>query len=117
MPFIQSYNGAKQLLQSIENGKCKGQCKSSWIRNLKYALKTKSNPLGLTAEERRTLNSTIKRLSKRGPAQRTTKKYNQRPSPPYSATDFCGKKMKGNDGLMYISKPNKKNICSWKKYT
>ena len=27
----------------------------------------------------------------------------------------CNKKMKGNDGSMYISNPNKNNICSWKK--
>ena len=24
-------------------------------------------------------------------------------------------KMKGNDGNMYESKPNKNNVCSWKK--
>jgi len=43
-----------------------------------------------------------------------TKRLN-RPSPPYPANDYCGKTMKGNDGNMYKSIPNVKNICSWKK--
>jgi hypothetical protein len=29
--------------------------------------------------------------------------------------EYCGKQMEGNDGYMYMSKPNKNNICSWKK--
>ena len=47
MPFIGTYNGAMQVLSSIGKGTCKGECKSSWIRNFKYALKTKTNPLKL----------------------------------------------------------------------
>jgi hypothetical protein len=43
------------------------------------------------------------------------KKYKNRKSPPYPANENCNKKMKGNDGNMYISKPNKNNVCSWKK--
>ena len=46
---------------------------------------------------------------------KTLKKYKNRKSPPYPANENCGKQMKGNDGYMYISKPNKNNICSWKK--
>jgi len=53
MPFISSYNGAMQILSSIGTGSCKGSCKSSWIRNLKYALKTKTNPLGLNKQQRK----------------------------------------------------------------
>ena len=44
----------------------------------------------------------------------TLKKYKLRKSPPFPANDFCNKKKKGNDGKMYISKPNKNNVCSWK---
>jgi hypothetical protein len=82
------------------------------MRNFKYALKT--NPLGLTKRERKTLKSTINRLSKRGPLKRTAKKYNIRPSPPYPANEYCGKKMKGNDGAWYESRKNKAGVCSWK---
>ena len=116
MPFVQSYNGAMRLLQSIENGTCKGTCKSIWMRHLKYALKTKTNPLGLTKRERKTMQGTIRRLSQRqrGSIQRTQKKYIKRPSPPFPANDFCGKKMKGNDGKMYESRISKAGICSWK---
>ena len=46
---------------------------------------------------------------------KTIKKYSDRKSPPYPANQNCGKQMKGNDGAMYESKPNKNNICSWKK--
>lgn len=45
-----------------------------------------------------------------------TKKYKDRPSPPYPANDWCGKNKKGNDGNMYTSKPNKNGICRWVKY-
>lgn len=38
-----------------------------------------------------------------------------RPSPSVSATKFCGKKKRGNDGNMYISKPNKNGVCRWVK--
>ena len=38
MPFIGSYNGAMQILNKIGTGTCNGTCKSTWIRNLKYAL-------------------------------------------------------------------------------
>ena len=114
MTWIHSYNGAMKVLSSIENGKCSGSCKSSWMRNFKYALKTKSNPLKLTTSQRKTMSNRIKSLSVKNP-KRTLKKYATRKSPPYSANNFCGKKMKGNDGEMYESKINVNGICSWKK--
>ena len=46
---------------------------------------------------------------------KTLKKYQNRKSPPYPANENCNKTMVGNDGQNYISKPNKNNICSWKK--
>jgi hypothetical protein len=46
---------------------------------------------------------------------KTLKKYKKCKSPPYPANENSGKKMKGNDGNMYESKPNKNNVCSWKK--
>jgi len=118
MPFIGSYNGAMKLLSEIGNGTCKGTCKSTWVRNLKYALKTKTNPLGLTKQHRKNMTKKIKSISGRNAINQhsqTLKKYTNRKSPPYPANENCNKKMKGNDGLLYISKPNKNNICSWKK--
>jgi len=44
------------------------------------------------------------------------KKYKERPSPPFPANDYCNKKLKGNDGNMYISLPDKNGICKWKRY-
>ncbi len=43
----------------------------------------------------------------------TTRKYKERPSPPYHASDCKGKSMKGNDGTMYISKADAKGIYKW----
>jgi glucose/arabinose dehydrogenase len=47
--------------------------------------------------------------------KKSTKKYVTRSSPSYSANEHCGKVKKGNDGKMYISTPDKNNICRWKK--
>jgi len=118
MPFINNYNGAIKILSEIGTGKCKGTCKSVWIRNIKYALKTKTNPLKLTNQERKNMTQKIKSVSGKNAINqhsKTLKKYKNRKSPPYSANQNCNKKMVGNDGNMYISKPNKNNICSWKK--
>jgi len=118
MPFIRSYNGAMKILSEIGTGTCKETCKSTWIRNLKYALKTKTNPLGLTTQQRKNMTEKIKSVSSKNAINqhsKTLKKYKNRKSPPYPANENCNKKMKGNDGSMYISNPNKNNICSWKK--
>jgi|688.fasta_scaffold436131_3 hypothetical protein len=45
-----------------------------------------------------------KRISKSGCYKQKTKKYSNRPSPPYRANMCPGLKKKGNDGNMYISK-------------
>lgn len=118
MPFIGTYNGAMKILSEIGTGTCKGNCKSTWIRNLKYALKTKTNPLGLNEKQRKNMTEKIKSVSDRNAINnhsKTLKKYKNRKSPPYPANENCNKIMIGNDGNMYISKPNKNNICSWKK--
>ena len=120
MPFISNYNGAMKILSEMGTGTCKGSCKSSWTRNIRYALKTKTNPLKLTKKERKNLTEKLKMVSKKNAINqhsKTLKKYKNksRKSPPYPANKNCGKKMKGNDGNTYESKPNKNNVCSWKK--
>jgi hypothetical protein len=118
MPFIGSYNGAMRVLNSIGKGTCAGDCKSGWLRNFRYALKTKTNPLKLTSGERKTMTQKIKEVSKRNATKehsKTLKKYKDRPSPPYPANKHCGEKMKGNDGNIYESNVNVNNVCSWKK--
>jgi hypothetical protein len=120
MPFIGTYNGAMKILSEIGTGTCKGSCKTVWMRNIKYALKTKTNPLKLTNKQRKNITEKIKNVSGKhnhviNNHSKTLKKYKNRKSPPYPANENCNKKMKGNDGNMYISQPNKNNICSWKK--
>lgn len=43
----------------------------------------------------------------------TQKKYMLRGSPPYKANTCKDKEMKGNDGMMYISKPDKNGTYKW----
>lgn len=116
MPFVSSYSKAMSILSEIGNGKCVDRCKSVWIRNFKYALKTKSNPLKLTRHTRQKLTRKIELVSGKNTYNKTKKKYSDRKSPPYPANKNCGKKMEGNDGEMYESTPNKNNVCTWKKY-
>ena len=121
MPFVDK-KGAMKLLKEIENGKCAGECRAIWMRNIKYALKTETNPLKLTKTEREKMLKMIEKVSGKKSKKKeksgkklTLKKYRNRKSPPYPANDYCNKRKKGNDGLMYISKPNKNKVCSWKK--
>ncbi len=121
MPFIGTYGGAMQVLKSIETGTCKAGCRAGWLRNFKYALKTPTNPLKLTAAQRKTMKARMAALSGRSTAalkaahSKTLKKYKDRPSPPYPANENCGKVMKGNDGQMYKSVANRAGVCSWRK--
>ena len=41
------------------------------------------------------------------------KKYTTRKSPPYPANACKGAVMEGNDGKMYVSKPNKNGVYKW----
>ena len=118
MSFDGSYSKAMSTLSKIGNGKCVDKCKSDSIRKLKSTLKSKSNPFNLTRYTRRKLTQKIELVSGKNAVNvysKTKKKYSERKSPPYPANKNCGKKMAGNDGNMYESKPNKNNVCSWKK--
>jgi len=125
MPFIKNYKQAMDVLKSIENGKCSGRCRRIWMTNFKNALKTKTNPLNLTASERKNMTKKMQELKgKRNKTQKPSKtqsnktlknKYKIRNSPPYPANENCNKIMTGNDGNEYKSTPNKNGICTWKK--
>ena len=51
----------------------------------------------------------------RGCVRQTTKKYTSRKSPSFPANECCGEKKLGNDGTMWLSKPNRKGVCRWVK--
>jgi hypothetical protein len=46
---------------------------------------------------------------------RVTKKYKNRPGPPYPAKDCKGKRKRGNNGDLYKSVPDKNKVFRWKK--
>lgn len=119
MPFINKKQ-AFEILDMMAAGTCKGSCRSTWLRNIQYALKTETNPLGLTAAEKKRMLKKVeevKQSKSKKPANKTRKvdtKYSSRPSPPYPANEHCGETMKGNDGRMYTSVPDKNKVCRWK---
>ena len=118
MPFIHTYNSAMTILRSIGKGKLSPEDKNGWIANLRYALKTKTNPLKLTPEQRKNMKEMIKLVSKRNSVNeysKTTNKYKNRKSPPYPANNNKNKIKKGNDGLKYKSISDKNNVYRWKK--
>jgi len=112
MTFISTYHEAMQIANEMDNGKCSGRCRTTWMRNLKYALTAKTNPLALTKVQRKNLTENLHNRKKR---PKTLKKYTMRKSPPYPANDYCNQQMVGNDGQLYISRADKRGICSWKK--
>ncbi len=61
-----------KLLAEMNTDKCKSKCKSVWLRNFRYALKTTSNPLRLTNQQRKTMTEKIKIVAGRRP-QKTRK--------------------------------------------
>ena len=138
MPFV-GKTQVKQILKDIANGSCVSKCRTVWLRNIQNAIKSTKNPLGLTDAEKKQFKNQIekikvkrgkgilvetdlvkykvksKKASPRAKPKLSVKKYRERPSPPYPANDYCGKRKKGNDGLYYISKPNKNGVCRWVK--
>jgi glutamate synthase domain-containing protein 1 len=58
-----------------------------------------------------------KRILKRKCNKQTSKKYINRPSPPYSAADCKNLKMVGNDNNIYISSSSTKtHVYKWQLY-
>lgn len=62
MPFIGTYAAAMRILNDIEKGKCTQSCRSIWTRNIKYALKTETNPLHLNQAQRKSLIHKLNQL-------------------------------------------------------
>ena len=115
MPFIDKKQ-AFEILEMMEKGTCANKCRQTWLRNIGYALKTKTNPLKLTSAEHKRMTAKIKEVKsgkKKNITRKLDKKYLTRNSPPYPANEHCGETKKGNDGKMYISKPDKNNVCRW----
>jgi hypothetical protein len=77
-------------------------------------MKVKKMKLKTKAFKMNKMNKTTKK-TKTKTKTKTLKKYLTRDSPPYPANDYCHKKMKGNDGLMYVSTPDKNGVCKWMK--
>ena len=117
MPFINKKQ-AFSLLDEMLTGKCVGNCRKVWLRNITYALtKTDSNPLKLTKAEHTKMLAKledVKGKKKPNVTRKIDKKYLTRDSPPYPANEHCGETKKGNDGKMYTSVPDKNNVCRWK---
>ena len=66
---------------------------------------------------KRLINEPCRNLCENG-TDSEKKKYCKRKGPPYpaNAKGCRSKKMRGNDNNMYVSRPNKKGVYTWKKY-
>jgi len=115
MPFINKKEAFK-LLDEMMEGKCIGDCRKVWLRNIGYALKTDTNPLGLTKAEHKRMTAKMAEVKgkKTHATRKIDKKYLTRDSPPFPANEHCGEIKKGNDGKMYKSVPDKNKICRWR---
>lgn len=80
------------------------KAKKSVVRTKKSATKAKKSVV-------RAKKSSVKVV--RGCTQQSTKKYQDRPSPPYPANECHNKRMMGNDGLLYVSQGNKNGVYKW----
>jgi hypothetical protein len=118
MPFINKKE-AFELLDKMETGSCVERCRQVWLRNIGYALKTKTNPLHLTKAEHKRMTMKVKSVKqrKKGDTKKVDKKYATRDSPPYPANEHCGETKKGNDGKLYTSVADKNKVCRWKRKT
>jgi len=99
---------AFKILTDIKKGTCKDSCRRVWLRNIKYALKTSTNPLKLTKQEHLKMTKKIQSINDK------PRKYTMRNSPPYPANEHCGETKRGNDGRKYLSTPDKNKTCRWK---
>ena len=94
-------------------------CKSYSNKEGKKKLHSKRNSTKRNSTKRNTKRNSTKRQSNKNmpryDLQQFTKKYTDRPSPPYPANKMCGQTRLGNDDNLYISKANKNGICSWKR--
>jgi hypothetical protein len=79
--------------------------------------KSATKPKKSATKPKKSVVKTKKSATKaaRGCTLQTTKKYQDRPSPSYPANECHGERMKGNDGLLYISKGNKNGVYKWVK--
>jgi len=77
---------------------------------------TKSTPPPPPTKKRTGLKGVTKKTAnkKKGCRPQYTKKYLSRPSPNYPANECKGRRMKGNDGRIYQSVPDKNGIYRWK---
>jgi hypothetical protein len=61
MPFI-GKKEAFELLNGMEKETCVGSCRKVWLHHIQYALKSKTNPLKLTATEKKRMTRRVKEV-------------------------------------------------------
>lgn len=61
MPFI-GKREAFSLLTQMEKEECVDRCRKVWLHHIQYALKSKTNPLKLTASEKKKMTRRVKEV-------------------------------------------------------
>ena len=62
MVFIGTYKEAAKLVKDMETGACAGRCRQVWRHHIKYALNSKTNPLKLTASQKKDLRKKLREM-------------------------------------------------------
>jgi len=57
----------------------------------------------------------VRQMKEVGCIKSHLKKYRNRPSPPYPANRCCNMKKVGNDGDTWVSVPDRRGICRWRR--
>ena len=65
---------AFQLLDDMESGKCVERCRTVWIGHIRHALKSKTNPLKLTATEKKRMTRRFKEVKEAKRKEKKTRK-------------------------------------------
>ena len=105
----------KTLEKKIKEFSSKRSLKKSMKRSTSLRKKSSRNSLKKYSSKKVIADNKLINLCLHGKNESEKKKYCNRPSPPYSASDCPeGYLQKGNDKRMYIIKKNKKGVHQWK---
>tara|TARA_Y200000002_G_scaffold379466_1_gene388785 strand:- start:621 stop:1490 length:870 start_codon:yes stop_codon:yes gene_type:complete len=105
----------KTLERKIKEFSSKRSLKKSMKRSTSLRKKSSRNSLKKSSSKKVIVDNKLINLCLHGKNESEKKKYCNRPSPPYSASDCPeGYLQKGNDKRMYIIKKNKKGVHQWK---
>lgn len=115
---VKKFSGKK--LSKVKKADCSGSDKEWIVGKGCFGRQSAKKVSSKKQSVKKAISSSPKKVVKKsspkkgGCVEKSAKKYQERPSPPYSAQDCPGEIMNGNDGKLYQSKANVHGVYSWK---